>query len=234
VLGYTEFVLLPVSIGYLVLVVIRAGRARAARALILAGVLALTIAQPFGVKGVPISPQEFTEGDTRPADADAIHSVRVLGVPLFGFRPYTREISYLNGEGGYPSDWLKVRSWLWPGLLTNGTKVERLCGNDFQPCWVPEDQSQEGFGRASNLQLVEADGEWRYRILRFDGSPPEYPPPRTTGTYGYNGYYRLAGGIVSTAGVVYWLLVGGLGALILIRIRRSPASKQLDGSAEPS
>lgn len=218
VLGYAEPVLVAVAIVGLARALLRGGRWRTLRAVLLAVIVGITVAQPFGVKGVPISPQEFAADDPQPANAESIHSVELLGLPLFGFRPYTREIQYLNGEGGYPDTWLKVRSWLWPGLLTNAEKLERLCGTTRQPCWVPEDQNQTGFGRAGNLELVRADGQWRYRILTPDGSPPRYPG-ESTGVYAYNGYYRLTIGIVSTPGLVYWLLAGVLGLGIFLRLR---------------
>src|SRR5919109_4922476 len=90
ILGWAEVVLVAVSLTYLVFAVVRDDRRRACRAMILASVVAVTVAQPFGVKGVPISPSEFAAGKPRPAKAEAVHSLRVLGVPLFGFRPNTR------------------------------------------------------------------------------------------------------------------------------------------------
>lgn len=224
VLGFVECVFVPASVIYLLIAIARGGRRRVVRALVLATLLALTVAQPFGVKGVPMSPEEFAAGDAMPAESEAVHSVRVLGVPLFGFRPYTRGIVYVNGESGYPDDWLKVRSWLWPGILTNGEKVERLCGNTSQPCWVPEDQSQSGFGRSSNLELVRAGAEWRYRILTHEGRPPNYPGPRD-GTYAYNGYYRLTVGLVSLPGLMYWLVVATLAVRLIRRLRVSATSE---------
>lgn len=176
----------------------------------------------MGVKGVPISPDRYAAGNPEPAEAEQIHSVGVLGVPLFGFRPYTRSIFYVNGEGGYPTDWLKLRSWLWPGLLLNGGKLDRLCGNSNQPCWVPEDRDQDVYGRASNLELVNADGEWRYRILKADGTPTHFPG-EPDGTYAYSGYYRLTIGIVSKLGLLYWVLAGLLAILVADRLRRQAA-----------
>jgi hypothetical protein len=42
---------------------------------------------------------------------------------------------------------------------------------------------------------------WLYRVLTRDGSPAPYG-----GSYG--GTYRLAVGIVSLSGLMYWLVVG--------------------------
>ena len=217
-LGYAELVLVPASLVYLVWALLRRHRRRTIRALLVAGLLAITVAQPFGVEGVPISPQEFAAGNPEPVDPESVQSVDVLGLGLFRFRPYTREIFYFDGQGGLPIAWLKVRSWVWPGLLANASKVERLCGNTLQPCWTPRDQPQNRFGRASNLELVQADGEWRYRILTRDGSPPRYPG-NSSEPYRYNGYYRLAVGLVSFAGLVYWFVAGGIGVVLLLRLR---------------
>jgi hypothetical protein len=218
-LGYAEVLLVPASLAYLIVALVRGGRARGLRALALAVVTAITVAQPFGVKGEPITPNQFFAGDPRPAKAEEVHSTRVLGLSLFRFRPYRRKIWYLNGEGGNPTHWLKLRSWLWPGLLTNGSKVERLCGTDMQPCWVPEGDS-DTYGRPSNLQLVKSGNEWRYRILTADGTSPKYPPPFRTGTHTYNGYYRLTVGVSSKGGLAYWIVSAALGMALVLRLHR--------------
>jgi hypothetical protein len=46
VLGYTEAVLVGASLAYLVVAAVRGGRGRSVRAMVLAGVLAATVAQP--------------------------------------------------------------------------------------------------------------------------------------------------------------------------------------------
>lgn len=223
-LGYAEVLLVSASLAYLIVALVRGGRARAVRAIVLVGITALTVAQPFGVKGEPITPSQFFAGNPRPAKAEEVHSMRVLGLSMFRFRPYRRRVWYLNGEGGNPTHWLKVRSWLWPGLLTNGSKVERLCGTDMQPCWVPEGDS-DTYGRPSNLQLVKSGDEWRYRILTANGTPPRYPPPFRTGTYSYNGYYRLAIGVSSNAGLAYWIVSAALGVALVLRLRLGGRSR---------
>jgi hypothetical protein len=50
VLGWAEVVLVAASLMYLVVALLRNGRKRAGRALILAGVVAVTVAQPFGLR----------------------------------------------------------------------------------------------------------------------------------------------------------------------------------------
>jgi hypothetical protein len=181
------------------------------RALAIVGVTALVVAQPFGIKGVPISPEEFRADNPRQVDAEAIHSVRVLGVPIFGFRPYTTEIFRFNGEIGSPTHWL---SWLWPGAFTNGETLDALCGTTDSPCWEPEGAGQTGQASPSNLELVTTGNEWRYRILTADGQPPS-PDDADD----YHGYYRLTIGLVSEAGLVYWLVVATLSVGLLARWR---------------
>lgn len=88
ILGVAELLLVPASVIYLVVALARLGRAKTLRALAVVGVTALVVAQPFGVKGIPISPEEFRADNPRQVDAEAIHSVRELGIPIFGFRPY--------------------------------------------------------------------------------------------------------------------------------------------------
>jgi hypothetical protein len=110
--------------------------------------------------------------------------------------------------------------------LTNGEKLDRLCGNVSQPCWVPKDRSQSGFGRASNLELVRAGTEWRYRVLTHAGRPPDYPGPGDD-TYAYNGYYRLTVGLVSLPGLVYWLVVATLAGPLILRLRVSGDTSSL-------
>jgi hypothetical protein len=199
-LGFVEVLAVMASTVYL----IRGSRASSRhrkQSMLVAALIALTVAQPFGVKGEPITPQEFAAGVHQPADPESVHSLRVLGLPLFGFRPYTRDIFYLNGEAGYPTHWLKIRSWLWPGLLTNGAKIERLCGEVTRPCWRPRQQ-----GHAQGLELRRAGDEWRYRLLTADGRVPQHPTVED-GVLGYSAHYRLALGVTSVPGLLYWLFV---------------------------
>ena len=224
-LGYAEVLLVWLALSLLGYAFHRRTRSSCVLAVVVSGLVGVTVAQPFGVKGVPISPQDFAAGNPRPADEGTEHRIEVLGMPLFRFRAYTREIFYLNGEGGYPSDWLKVRSWVWPGVLTNAAKVERLCGIIDRPCWAPGAQDHTRSGLAANLDLVRAGGQWRYRILRRDGAVPTFPPRRYPGgsdsVYGYNGYYRLAVGIASVPGLIYWLVASAFSAAVIFRLRRA-------------
>lgn len=219
VLGVVELVLVPFSVVWLAAAVVQRGR-RATGPLVLAAVLALTIAQPFGLKAVPLSSSGLVSGGVVREDAAAVHSVKLLGVPVFGFKPYTRDLWNPNGgDGGEPPTALKVRTWVWPGILWSSTKVEELCGNKVQPCWDPDDDPA---GTRSRLQLLRSgDGDWRYLILRADGRRPEpvaagEPLDRFNG-----GRYELRPGIVSTAGLAYWGLVAMLATALLLRRRQS-------------
>lgn len=106
------------------------------------------------MKAVPVNARQFAAAQPTP-HAQGTHSIRVLGVPLFGFAPYTRDIFYVESETGDATQWLKVRSWLWPGLLTNASKIIRLCGPTSEPCWTPQGGAGSA-GRSSNLKLSRA------------------------------------------------------------------------------
>lgn len=203
---------MAVSVAYLGVALWRGGRGRAWRAAGLAVLTGLTVAQPVGVKAVPLAAGAFEREAPRPAAATAVHRVGP-----FRFEPYRQRITYLNGESGYPPDWLKLRSsFLIPGLLTNGTKVERLCGTTGRPCWSAR-------GRQDALRLVRAaDGEWRYRILTADGKLPSRQLGAQDPPYGFASDFRLRVGLVSVAGLVYWLLLGGLVTASAARARTDP------------
>lgn len=171
----------PAALAYLAVAALRGGRARTARAAVLAVVVGLTVAQPFGVRATRIDPG----GGGRSEAVDAWHRIGT-----FRFQAYRRAIVYLNGESGDPTDWLKVRSSLLvPGLLTNGAKLDRLCGTSGRPCWT-------GSGE---LQLRKDGDGWRYEVL--DGRRPGAKPVAA---------YRLSTGIVSPAGLGFWVLAVAL------------------------
>lgn len=206
-LAIAEMVLVPISLVALAWAMKR--QRLVTPAFIFCVIVAATLAQPFGVKAITISPEEYVSGHPVVAKAEAVHSASVLGVPLFGFAPYSREALYRTDTS--PRATFKVRSWLWPGLLTNADHGAALCG-EGRPCWEPGDSS------AGNLELVRAGGMWRYRILRFDGTPV---PPRERDL---GGDYRLAVGITSWAGVVYWLIL--IAAAVAHRRRRRAGEPQ--------
>jgi hypothetical protein len=220
VLGFVEAVALPLIAIGLVRALLRPGRRHVRRLGVLAIVLGATLVQPFGVRAHGLSKREFFRPGMHRVDAEAVHSLSVLGLPLFGFRAYTRPIWRLDADFGQPNHWLKVRAWLWPGLLTHATKVEQLCASTIEPCWAPDSRGPRG-----QLQLWRTrNGDYRYRVLTISGSPPVVPP-RPTASYPYSFGYAVKIGIASPIGLAYWILGGIMVAAIVInprnRLRRS-------------
>lgn len=207
-LAIVETLLVPISLALLAGTMGR--RRMVTPALVSCVIVAATLAQPFGVRAIPISPEEFVSGDPVAVRADAVHSASVVGVPLFGFAPYSRRTLY--GTDTSASATFKIRSWLWPGLLTNAYTAGPLCGQDAGPCWEPDGPAND-----RELQLVRSGKTWRYRVLGLGGTPV---PTQVNGSGGY--YYRLAVGITSPAGVVYWLI---LIAAVVAHRRRRPSGE---------
>jgi hypothetical protein len=224
-LGLAELILVPASVLYLARAVFRPNREQAFRALTLAGIVALTVAQPFGVEAEPISREEFEAGDPQPAKAEAIHSVEVLGIPVVGFRPYRREVIGLLPSDVADPKWLKLRSWVWPGVLTNGAKVTDMCASSDQACWAPEGEGGFEDGSSRSLRLARAGDEWRYSVLTASGSVP-----RTPGETGSQGFFRLGLGIVSWPGLVYWIFLVLVAGPVIRSIPRGPVAE----AARPS
>jgi hypothetical protein len=219
-LGFVEAVALPLIAIGLLRALVRPGRRHVRRLVVLAIVLGAALVQPFGVRAHGLSEREFFRPGVHRVNAEAVHSLSVLGLPLFGFRAYTRHIWRLEGDGGQPNRWLKVRSWLWPGLLTHATKVEQLCGATDTPCWAPD-----SLGPHSQLELWRTrTGDYRYRVLTRQRSRPRLPARPAAG-YSYSFGYAVKIGIASPIGLAYWILGGIVVAAIVInprnRLRRS-------------
>lgn len=216
-LGYVEVVGVLASLGWLAVILVSPSSRRAWPAFLLAAILALTVAQPLGVKAKPISAARFASAHPTVASTEAIHTMKVADVSLISFKPYTRKIFYFNGDSSDPSTWLKIRSWLRPGLFTNGLKATKLCGGGETVCWVPEGQHSTGAGNGG-LQLYRSGNDWYYRVLGSDGQPlPE--------KFGYeHSYYRLTFGIASWWGLAYWLVAPMLCAIVWWRRRSTPVA----------
>lgn len=215
-LGVIELVVLAPSLVWLIWA--HAGRRRSRRwaTLVCVG-LAVTVAQPFGIHATRISAEQF--GSPRQAErrsAHQPHTLAVLGVPLFGFRLYVRDYIRLGvEESGSATGELKVRSWLWPVLMTNAEAIDPMCEGAAAPCWNGRQST------AQNLQLYRAGDRWRVLILRPDGTRVAGADAASVG-----GYYDLRLGIVSLIGVVYWgVLV--LCAITALLIRRDIARERL-------
>jgi hypothetical protein len=190
------------------LIVARVARGRPGAwklAIALAVATALTVAQPLGVRAVPIDASAAQSGRT--VDPSETHRLDVLGVPVLAFRFYRRErfdpLAAI-GECCPPTHTLRVRSWLVPGLLTHATELEQLCGD--RPCWEPGETA-----KTSSLQLQEASAGWHATL----GGARDAPPPQR---------WRLAAGIASPAGAAYWTLAA-IGIVAVVRRQRRRAER---------
>ncbi len=170
-------------------------------------ITALTVAQPLGVKADLVDPPPPAALLRAPAyDPARTESADVLGVPLLHFRLYRRKKDDLLaglGECCPPTHLLRIRSWVPPGLLTNGTEVYAMCGDSL--CWDPNNPDER-----NNLTLVRIEGSW-YATLQGRGQIIAW---------------RLGAGFTSGSGLAYWLLAGlGIFGLIWRRRAREPESR---------
>jgi hypothetical protein len=74
-LGWAEVILVPFSVVWLLAAIVKRDRRRVRVGVVVALVLCITVAEPFGVKGVPITRAQFAAGHPRAADSQGIHSV---------------------------------------------------------------------------------------------------------------------------------------------------------------
>lgn len=185
-------------------------------AIALAVLTALTVAQPLGVRASPLGQETSTPAIRLPAAADRersvdptqSHTIDVLGVPIFGFALYRREIVDLLtglGECCPPTHTLRARSWLHPALLTHATELGRICGD--RPCWTPRRQPPD-----RSLELWRQSDGWYVSLTDRRGQPPVA--------------WRLGLGVVSVYGLVYWLAAIGAVAILLGR-RRLAAGRRV-------
>lgn len=109
----------------------------------LALALAVTVAQPFGVRAVRVDDGEVASASAGPL---AHHPIELFGVSVMRFALYEKPISHLGlGECCPPQDRLRVRSWIVPGVLTHAGDVAELHGD----------------GASSRWSLGGAAGRWR-------------------------------------------------------------------------
>ena len=200
-LGACEFILVPVSVVWLLWATIIPTRARVRRALRFAVVIAATVAQPFGI----VAAQEpGPPRDAHPVSPTGIHIDRIAGIlPILPFSLY-RENTIIHNDTGSARATLKARSWFWLPVLTNGTAIKSICSDLTQPCWDPSTPDR------SSLQLSEAHG--RYYVTLLDPLGPRFGAP---GSY----TWELVPGIASIPGLIYWLLLGLAIPLLNTRLR---------------
>jgi hypothetical protein len=219
VLGWAEVILVPFSLVWL-FVAWRQPRQNLRAAGILALVLALTIAQPFGIVAEQSGPPPAT---AEQRDPTAIHTADVFGIPLMPFALYSRD-NLINLFDGHPTQTLRARSWLWGPLLTNSTKIAAICnesGGPDPPCWNPG-------RRYGNDLTLSQDGDTYWATL--DNSPePGIPPPIFSQTE-YT--WKLSFGLASPAGLIYWVLAASLFVLAWRRQAQLPAQPETSGSGD--
>jgi hypothetical protein len=168
---------------------------------------ALTVAQPFGIRAEPITPPEIA--GLRPVDPTTTHSMEVAGISVVRFRLGRRErIGW--GEGGDPTHDLRVRSWVPPALLVDASSITDLCGVVTEPCWAPDAASAPGDARG--VSLVSDRGDWLVIATAAQAVTGEAPRQA----------WRLSWGVVSPAGVVFWLLIAAVFTVRRVPRERTP------------
>jgi hypothetical protein len=206
-----EFVLVVLSIVWLIQAVRHPLPRRIRRAGILALVTALTVAQPFGVAAH--SQPDLPPATAHPVDPQSPHVVSLFGIPALPFVLYNRD-NVWPGENA-PTATLRARSWMWGPILTNATKVTEACANSvFSPCWRPEDAHSADPGtraQAKSLSLLKS-GDKFWITMRIGAGP---------GDVSQTLVWRLSGGAVSIAGMLYWLGALALFGWAVWRSRRT-------------
>ena len=211
ILGLAEVVFLPLSLVWLARACIRPTSRRVRHATLAALLLAVTIAQPFGM----VAHEKAAPALTVPpgSGAETVHLGRVLSVPLLPFRLYAKP--RLLALENMPTEELKARSWFWLPILSNGTKIADICGNAFEPCWRPEwKDSRSAILRnrpATRNLTVMRDGSRYWVVIENVSVSGRQFRPRFS--------WELRPGITSPAGLVYWGLAGALIASARRRLR---------------
>jgi hypothetical protein len=167
-------------------------------ALALGLVVALTVAQPFGVVAQAESAAPSPPAQARVAPTAAQES---LAGPL-RFRLVRSPTVYGGGgDSSDPPEDLRVESSVAGWFVRNRAYVTGLCGVVFNPC--PRSHRDIWIGRQ--------DHSW---VLWIKGDPhsPRYPAAFQ---------WRLKFGVASLSGLAYWLLYFALALLVLIH-RRLP------------
>lgn len=180
---------------------------------------AVTLAQPFGVRGQRLSRSQFYEPGMHRVAPQHVHAVRVSGVPLMSFVLYRRRFPNPFGVENQPTHELAVRSWVGPALLTSAGSIAGLCATIVSPCWRPGEPTASG---ASGLELWRTtDGRYRVRLLTLAENPPA-TAVRLPGQYGgeFHGW-ELRPAVTSRTGVLYWIALALAASTMALRRRTS-------------
>jgi hypothetical protein len=194
-LGTFEIVGVALSL-FLLLVAWRRGGARGTpAAVVLTSVVALTVAQPFGLRATrwtqPVPRNASTVSGT------GLHVARIAdSVPIVPFVLYQRHNLYTGENADSARE--RVRSWMWLPILTNATtistSVHQAMGSDLD-----------------RVVLRRLGHTWLVSLVDDSLRPADPGHVRT---------WKLAPGIASPAGLGYWALAGMFGFLGHIRRRR--------------
>lgn len=200
ILGIGGWLAAITSLIWLVGAWLRPTRQRTRRAVLLALVLAVTVAQPFGIVAHRVA--------RMPANAHAVapysvHAARAFGaIPLFPFAVYRLHYPPIGDNWTHAS--LRVRSWFWLPILTNATHVTGLCGGIVTlPCWDPSLT-----GEHNALTLASSGGDYYLRMEDFQSTRGGYLT------------WKLTPGIAYVPGLIYWLLLAVLIPLVVRDARR--------------
>jgi hypothetical protein len=168
-------------------------------------VIALTVAQPFGIVAKrQAAPPPRTAKDV---GSTGVHVVRAFGFVPLPFALYTRSRVYVDEN--MPTATLRARSWAWAPFLTNATHVTDVCGNSVEtPCW------QYGDSDAGQLGVYRSGGSTWVSISNpyLNEQNARSVPAQFT--------WKLGFGVASIAGLVYWAVAGLLLVLARVRLRR--------------
>jgi hypothetical protein len=224
VLAVAEVLLIAASIVLLL-------RARTARSWTLAVALtvtvALTLAHPIGIsaeKGTTIPEGAVEHGATD------INVAEIAGLPLMPFTLYKRERIGTGLVENVSTDSLRVRSWVWPFLLTSGGDVAGMCADVFEPCWHPEWRDSDKpvlreNEAARNVSVWSKDADYWVRV--------DNRHHQTTSAVPAEFVYRLRPALTSWWGLAYWVLAAGI-ILVLPRQRRSSSTPPEPGAGTRS
>jgi hypothetical protein len=204
VLGFAEFFLVGLGLIWLCIAAGRARRRSLLRATVPAALLAVTVAQPFGVVARKTSPPTAAPAVDHPTH---VHIVHAAGIPIAPFRLYPREDLLAGWAENTTSSTLRARSWLWLPVLTNSTRVAGMCDNStLRPCW--------GGTYDDRLVMLRKGRSYWVMFATRNGE---------TGPYHLNeelGVWKLSFGVASPAGLAYWAVAGALSLLGWRRLRR--------------